>query len=321
MRQRLQRGVAGTLRYLPPEVRELGQVPAAGPKVTIRRADGAALPVPVVDAAAAVDPFAAAVPGAIGAGARQLVLGADATAGLWPGRRYALIAPSGEAYVVRVWNFDATKVDLLNTIPRPIGAGAQLKGAELAFDLSAEQTDVPVAGDSSAPYRDGGGVGPKRPDPTLFRAEWSYTVRGKALRGDDLVNLHARLLKSTLEPDELAPYLPLEASRLARVDDSAQFGGCMAAAWSEVLEDLELRGVKPDRVMDPNVLRLPHIYKLLWLMSSGWGEAWKEWRGEQAREYGARLGAAIESGTWIDADDDAKQDAGEAWYGSSSIVR
>jgi hypothetical protein len=313
MRQRLPRGIPGSVRFLPPEVRLHG-APTGGALVTIKSATGSDLPsAPVVDAPAVVDGVDVTVSRDAAAGERSLKL--SSAAGVAAGRRYLVAGEGGAAFVVRVFAVVGDTAHLFATLPGAVPSGAAFKGAEISVDLTAAQ--LAGAGATVA-----AGPGPTPADPNLYRAAWAYTVGGADRVGACLFSVVPAVLASSLDPDDLDPYLPAEKSRLHRPDEAPGFAAAIAAAWEEVLDDVELRGIKPDRIMDPERLRGVHRLRTLVVLGSTWGAKWREWTETKAKEYEGRIEAVCSSpATWVDTNDDATQQDGERPSGSRRLVR
>lgn len=319
MIQRLLKAVGGTLEHTPRDVRLRGAPLAA--VVTLIHADGGMLASPVLQAAATVDPFSATITADVSAGDREVPL--SSTVGLVPGRRYLLSLPEGQRLVCRVAGEDVDSASLFSALPIDVPYSSTLQGIVLSIGIGPQDADAALdMGLVPSVYRDGGGPGPRRTDPSLNRAAWTISyATGSPVSADDLWRVVPRLLASPAQPDELDSYLSLEASRLARPDQAPQFEAIFDAAWLEVLEDMEVAGWRPDRVMNPDRLRLPHIYKTLALLAGTWGQRFAEYAAEKRAEYSERLESALAAGDWYDSDDSASMDAGEIKYASMDLIR
>lgn len=295
MRQRIVKGRAAELRYMPPEVVTLGP-PAASPAPTVEIIDRlGAVRLPA--AAAASDPVSLTLSAAAAPGDRRVLLAS--TAGVYPGRRYLLGAAKGVRVPVKVIAVDVSGVWLDAALPVRLESGATFSGAEVTYQIPADLFDEDA-------------------DLGFYRAAWTFTLGTAALAGESAFSVVRRVLAPSLEPDDLSPYLPQEMSRTVRVDEAPAHYGKIVAAWDEVLGDVEDRGVEADRIMDASRLRIAHLYKALVLIGRGWGEKWREWTDGHAETYEARLSALLASPTnWIDRDGDGVKEPAEA--GTSSI--
>jgi hypothetical protein len=324
MRQRIVKDRGGPIRFCPPESVLLG--PASAATVTIKLARGGDLLTPVLGVPATVDPTSLSLAGDLDVGDQAIPVSGD-TSTVNPGSRYLLRSGDGTSIVVRVVGADASRVYLLAGVPIEIASGT-LVGIELAYTVTAGNAILPPHG------RDGGSgywgsvlswqastPGKSGVDWGLNRAEWTYAIGARNFTRDCLYSVVARLLSPPLGHATLYPYLPQDAGRLARPSEAPGFVGLIDAAWEEVLDDLDSRGVKPDRVMDPDRLRIPHLSRTLARMSSGWGARWKEWSDAQLATYSQKLETADSSPGWIDLDDDAIQDEGEDWSRSVMLAR
>jgi hypothetical protein len=203
-------------------------------------------------------------------------------------------------------------------LPTPVAnADATVSGHVLSYALSGAQCPVPSAASLSA-YSAAlpGSVAFN----TSYRAVWSVVYPAGTKAVDQVYEVRRRVLSPVLTADEVERRLPAAPEQLLP-DGTFSLQTAVEDAWDDLLDDIESKGVDPDRIMDAARLRQAHRAKTLANMGSQFGPAWAQWAEARRKEYDEELSALLGAPGWYDSYEDARKAAGETYVANVTLSR
>lgn len=162
------------------------------------------------------------------------------------------------------------------------------------------------------------------PDPRaggyLYRAVWVYTVAGVEYFTDQVYEVNARLLKPMLRPTDLSPLLPAAWPELIDGGETAA-AVVIAEAWSDLLDDLGARDIRPDLIMDTDRLHRPHRSKAFAMLFEAFGPQWAEEATRREQVYQTDLAQLLSAPGWYDKDQSGTGSDAETRIGTLVLTR